>query len=878
MTQKKDDVKARSMLLMALPNEHLLTFSQYKDAKTLFEAIQAKFGGNDATKKTQKTLLKQISLHAEWNTHVGVWRNKPDIKAMSFDDLYNNFKIVEQEVKRTVVSSSSSGSLNMAFLSSSSSTNEVNPASIQVNAASISVSTVSSPNNTGNLSDATVYAFLANQPNGSQLRTSKKITINGSDTAGYDKTKVEYFNCYKMRHFAREYKSPKSQESMPRNQDSSRKTVIIEDTSSKAMVTIDEAGFDWSYLSDDDVPTNMALIAFSDSEMVLKPVLKTVEKKTGQREVRSVWNHAMRVNHQNFSNSRRNFAPTAVLTKSEIVPISTARKSSSRVAAPRDPQAPLSDTRIFGSGCSRHMTGNKSFLSDYQEYDGGFVAFTCSSKRDKITGKGKIRTGKLDFEDVYFVKELKFNLFSVSQMCDKKNSVLFTETECHIIYPDFKLPNENQILLKATNDESNLWHRKTGHINFKTMNKLMKGNLIRGLPSNIFKNDHTCVACHKGKQHNSSCSNIHSDVGQEGKEKVSNQEYILLAVLNTSLYVPSSNKEVESSPKDDASNNNAAGSSFSHPTALDDFSKMPNLEDTRIFDDAYDDKDEGAEADYNNLKTILVDLPYGERAIGTKWVYKNKRDQRGIVIRNKARLVAQGHRQEEGIDYDEVFAPVARIEVIRLFLAYASFMNFIVYQMDVKSAFLYGTIEEEVYVSQPPGFVDPQFPDKVYKVEKALYGLHQAPRAWPDIMFAVYACLRFQVQPKVSHMHAVKRIFRYLKGHLTLGLWYPKDSPLELIAYPESDYAGASLDRKSTTESCQFLGNRLISWQCKKQTIVANSTIEAEYIAASSYCGHVLWLQNQLLNYGYNFMHTKIHVDNESAICVVKNPVYHSKT
>nr|GEY64888.1 copia protein [Tanacetum cinerariifolium] len=129
----------------------------------------------------------------------------------------------------------------------------------------------------------------------------------------------------------------------------------------------------------------------------------------------------------------------------------------------------------------------------------------------------------------------------------------------------------------------------------------------------------------------------------------------------------------------------------------------------------------------------------------------------------KKENVAQGHRQEEGIDYDEVFAPVARIKVIMLFFAYASFMDVTVYQMDMKSAFLYGTIEAEVYVSQPPGIADPGFPDRVYKLEKALYGLYQAPRVWPDIMFAVCACSRFQVQPKVSHMHVVKRIFRYLK-------------------------------------------------------------------------------------------------------------------
>nr|GFB05137.1 putative ribonuclease H-like domain-containing protein [Tanacetum cinerariifolium] len=127
---------------------------------------------------------------------------------------------------------------------------------------------------------------------------------------------------------------------------------------------------------------------------------------------------------------------------------------------------------------------------------------------------------------------------------------------------------------------------------------------------------------------------------------------------------------------------------------------------------------------------ILVDLPYGKRAIGTKWVYRNKKDERDIFVRNKARLVAQGHTQEEDIDYEEVFATVARIEAIRLFLSYASFMGFPMYQMDVKSAFLYGTIEEDVYVYQPPGFEDPEHPDKVYKVVKALYGLHQAPRAW----------------------------------------------------------------------------------------------------------------------------------------------------
>ncbi|GJW48385.1 hypothetical protein Tco_0080031 [Tanacetum coccineum] len=148
----------------------------------------------------------------------------------------------------------------------------------------------------------------------------------------------------------------------------------------------------------------------------------------------------------------------------------------------------------------------------------------------------------------------------------------------------------------------------------------------------------------------------------------------------------------------------------------------------------------------------------------------------------------------------------------------------------------------------------------------------------PDIMFAVCACSRFQVTPKTSHLSVVKRIFRYLKGKPKLGLWYPRVSSFDLEAYSDSDYAGANLDRKSTTGGCQFLGRRLISWQCKKQTIVATSTTEAEYVAAANCCGQVLWIQNQMLDYGFNFMNTKIYIDNESTICIVKNPVFHSKT
>nr|GEX93419.1 putative ribonuclease H-like domain-containing protein [Tanacetum cinerariifolium] len=252
------------------------------------------------------------------------------------------------------------------------------------------------------------------------------------------------------------------------------------------------------------------------------------------------------------------------------------------------------------------------------------------------------------------------------------------------------------------------------------------------------------------------------------------------------------------------------------PSYLDDPS-MPHLEDIyaslseRIFtDSSYDDED----------------LPFRKKAIRTKWVYRNKKDERGVVVKNKARFVTQGHRQEEGIDYDEVFAHVARIEAIRIFLAFASYMGFIVYQMDVKSAFLYGIIDEEVYVTQPPGFVDPKFSNKVYKVVKALYGLHQALRACVKTASTPIETQKplvkdseaadVDVTSKTSHLYAMKRIFRYLKGQPKLGLWYPKVSLFDLKAYSDSDYAGANLDRKSLTGVFQFLGRRLVSWQCKK--------------------------------------------------------------
>ncbi|GJV41552.1 copia protein [Tanacetum coccineum] len=234
--------------------------------------------------------------------------------------------------------------------------------------------------------------------------------------------------------------------------------------------------------------------------------------------------------------------------------------------------------------------------------------------------------------------------------------------------------------------------------------------------------------------------------------------------------------------------------------------------------------------------------------LGTKLVYRNKLDENGIVTRNKARLVAQGYNQQEGIDYDETYAPVARLESIRILLAYACALDFKLYQIDVKSAFLNGFINEEVYVAQPSGFIDFAKPNYVYRLKKALYGLKQAPKA------CVCLCARFQEDPKTSHLEAVKRIFRYIKGTTHLGLWYPKGSGIETIVYADSDHAGDYVDRKSTSGVCTFMGCCLTSWFLKKQTALAISTTEAEYVSAGKACQQALWMKQALIDYGVRFL------------------------
>nr|GEZ10466.1 hypothetical protein [Tanacetum cinerariifolium] len=358
--------------------------------------------------------------------------------------------------------------------------------------------------------------------------------------------------------------------------------------------------------------------------------------------------------------------------------------------------------------------------------------------------------------------------------------------------------------------------------------------------------------------------------------------------------------------------------------------------------------------------------------ITLKWIYKVKLDELEGILKNKARLVARGYRQEEGIDFEESFAPVARLEAIRIFLAYVAHKNMVVYQMDVKTAFLNGNLRENVYVSQPDRkngndlllvqiYVDDiifaaptlelcdlfanltcskfkmsmmekisfflglqifQNPRGIF-INQSKYALESLKKygfescdpvdtpmvekskldedkegkavdpshyrgmigtllyltaSRPDLQFAICMCARYQARPTKKHVHTVKRIFRYLRGTVNQGLWYPKDSSVALIAFADADYAGCQDTRRSTSSSVQFLGERLISWSLKRQKSAAISSTKVEYIALSGCCVQILWMRSQLLDYGLAFNKIPMYCDNKSAIALCCNNVQHSRS
>nr|GEW32863.1 hypothetical protein [Tanacetum cinerariifolium] len=478
------------------------------------------------------------------------------------------------------------------------------------------------------------------------------------------------------------------------------------------------------------------------------------------------------------------------------------------------------------SGCSKHMIEDRSQLINFVQKFFGTVKFG-NDHVAKIMGYGDYKIGNVTKSRVYFMEGLWHNLFLASRT------------------------------------KSWLWHRCLSHLNFGEINHLARQGLVR-------------------VQANSTGSLSSTTVDQD---------------------TPSPSK--------------------SHTTTKTQSLVIPqDVEEDNIDIEVAHTRNDPLFAVWELIprldKVIMITL---------KWIYKVKLDELGGILKNKARLVSCGYRQEEGIDFEESFASVARLEAIRIFLAYAAHKNMVVYQLDVKTAFLNGNLREEVYVSQPDEFVDQDNPNHVYKLKKALYGLKQASRAWndndlllvqiyvDDIIFAAstpklcdlfanligifinqskYAFESLKkygfescdlvdtpmvekskldedkkgnplihyiivARPTEKHVHAVKRIFRYLRGTVNRGPWYPKDSSVALTAFADADHAGCQDTHRSTSGSLQFLGERLISWSSKRKKSAAISSTEAKYIALSGCCAQILWIRSQLTDYGLRFKKIPIY-------------------
>nr|GEW99826.1 retrotransposon protein, putative, unclassified [Tanacetum cinerariifolium] len=692
--QIRAKLKARSTLLMALPNEHQLKFNSYKNAKTLMHAIENRFGVIPQEEINQKFLR---SLSQEWTMHTIVWRNKPEIETLSLDELFNNLKAYELEVIGT--SSSTTNSHNVAFLSSS---------------------------NTNSTTRA--------------ANTDQDVNTASTQGAADSLTTVENLKCVKD--------LKEQNEQFVKDLRIAR----ISDVSYKTGLESVEA----------------RLLVFKKNESVYEEDIKLLKHEIYLRDL-------------------------DITELKRMLELTTKEKDKG------NPQKDLKDKRVIDSGCSRHMIGNRSYLTDYEEIDGRFVAFGGNSKRGKITRKGKIKTGKLYFEDVSFVKELKFDLFSVSHMCDKKNSVLFTDTACVVLSSDFKLTDESHVLFKVP--------RKDNLYSVDLRNVVPQGGFSWCLLQTIKGG---------GKKDDVDPRNEDSKVSSTEEPRV-NQEKDNVNRTNrvnaVSLNVNAASNEV-----------NVVGRKSS--IELPNDPNMPELEDISIVEESNEDVF-GAKADLNNLESTFQVI-----LIPITRIHKDNPLQQ--VIRN-LHSAPQTRRMTTNLEEHG----------------------------------LVRKIEEEVYVFQPLGFEDLDFPDKVYKVEKALYGLHQALRAWKEM------CTKFE---KMMH----KKFQMSSMGELTFflglqvkqkedGIFISQDKYVNKILnkFGFSDVKTASTpmethntllkDEKdkmskfrseSTTGGCHFLRCRLISWQCKKQTVVANSTIEAEYVAASSCYGQVLWIQNQLLDYG----------------------------
>nr|GEV66799.1 hypothetical protein [Tanacetum cinerariifolium] len=789
MQKRKNDVKARTTLLLALPDEHQLCFSKHKTTQELWDAILKTFGDNEATKKTKKNLLKQ-------------YRNE-EVNVVSVSTASANIGAanISQDTACAYIASQSSGS-QIKFKD----INQINEDDME------------------EMDIKWNMALLSMRADRFWKKTGKKITIQGTDVAEFDKSKVKCFNCHKMGHFA-----------------------------PKALMAIDEVGWDWSYMANDE--ENHALVADEEARLPKFADDTVTDYSKPPHAIESITDD---LQNRDPSITKTGASPN----KGETVKKPTVKyaelykkpsKSSGVKMGRTSPKNNYTHWSYWNSGCSRHMTCNISYLFDYEPFDGGYVSFGQGGC--KITGKGTIKTerdqrefsnartpqqnGVVERRNMTLIEAARTMLAdaklpvtfwaeAVNTACYVQNRVLVNKSHNKTPYELFNSRTPTRGFLKpfgchvmilntldnlgkfeAKGDEGYFIGYSMSSKTFRVFNKRTK-RVEENLHVDFLKNK----AIEKG-------AGLNWLFDIDSLTKSINYVPVVVAGTNSTNFLGT--KDAARQDPHDACNTDEPESSGNfNPTAtltnlptdqikalivetsiptvsspgltacftdsqepssdtrliskrVTNQEKTPSLDNiltlANMFEDMLRvttnlDESNGVEADVSNMETTitasltptlrihkdhpkskiigpvdtpiqtrhksketLVDCLKGVRPIRTKWVLKNKKDERGIVIRKKARLVAQGHTQEEGIDYDEVFLPVARIEAIRLFLAYASFIGFTVYEMDVKSAFLYGTIDEEVYVIQPLGFQDPEYPARVYKVEKAMYGLHQAPRA-----------------------------------------------------------------------------------------------------------------------------------------------------
>ncbi|GJR59956.1 retrovirus-related pol polyprotein from transposon TNT 1-94 [Tanacetum coccineum] len=665
--QKKNDVKARSMLLMALPNEHLMTFNQYKDAKTL---------------RSQFEIFEKSTFGGIY--HVVVWRNKPDLDTMSFDDLYNNFKIVEQEVKGTASSSSSSSSQNMAFVSSPSSTNEVNTAygvstaNTQVSPASTQVSTASTQVSTANLSDDTVYAFLASQPNGSQLVYEDLEQIHEDDIEEMDlKWQLALLSI-------RTRRGPRNQDSRNMNQDSSRRTVNVEETSSKAMVAIDGAGFDWSYMADDEVPTNMALMAFSDSECRVTfsehDSEITKDGKVIGRGIRKKDLYVMKLGNKPKDQ-------ICLATIDENCTLWHRRLG-------------YVNMRLIQSLASKELVRNLHKLKFDQQlcdaYKIGKPAYASHKTKNIVSTTRYLELLHMDLFGPSAVRSYRGNRYTLVIVDDYSRYTwtrfLKDKTEAFDQFEIFSKKIQNQLgctIVSIRTDHGREFDNEVQFGEFCNAN---------GITHNF--------SAPRTPQSNGVVERKNSTLREMSRTMLNEQslpQKFWCNAIDTSTYIL----------------NRILIRAILGKTPYELLRcRKPTLDYFRVFGSKcfilntyltkFDPKSyEGVFLGYSENSKAYIILNKHTRKVEeslnvtfdetpppskTSPLVDDDLDEEEAI---KDRLVAQGYNQQEDIDYDETYAPVARLESIRILLAYNCALDFKIFKMDVKSAFLNGFINEE---------------------------------------------------------------------------------------------------------------------------------------------------------------------------------------